>query len=454
MIARLALWIDDRLGTAHWVSKALKKAFPDHWSFMLGEINMYAFIILLATGTFMALFYQTSTSTVIYHGPYVVLNGTPVSQAFASVLNLSFQVNAGLLIRQTHHWAALIFIAGIIAHMCRIFFTGAFRRPRELNWLIGIVLFILALGEGFTGYSLPGDLLSGLGMRIFNSVLLSIPVVGTWLSFLIWAGNFPTDQMLQRLFVFHVFVLPATIAALVGAHLALLWRQKHSQFRGPGRTEHNVVGSPLFPLYAAKSMALFAAVIAVCVGLGAFVQINPIWLWGSYVPWRAFSPLQPDWYIGWLEGALRIGPPFALHIGGDTIPSPFWASVLVPTLMLVLVVLVPWIDKIARRDPKPHQLLDAARDVPARTAAGIAFLVFAGGLTLAGGDDVQARYFHVAVTSIVAFYQGFCTIGVALSFAIAYAIAAELRARHGQKRAPRLRLRRNERGGFDEERIP
>jgi ubiquinol-cytochrome c reductase cytochrome b subunit len=453
VIARFALWLDDRLGTAHFVSKALRKAFPDHWSFMLGEINMYAFIVLLATGTYLALFFRPSTATVIYHGPYATLDGASVSEAYASTLNLSFSVDAGLLIRQAHHWAALIFVAGIMLHMCRVFFTGAFRKPRELNWLIGVGLLALALFEGFTGYSLPDDLLSGTGLRIADSVVMSIPVIGTWLSYLMLNGNFPTDAMIPRLFISHVYIAPAAIAALIGVHLAIVWRQKHSQFPGPGRTERNVVGSPLMPRYAAKSAALLMAVVAVTFGLAAFVQINPIWLWGPYVPWNIFSPVQPDWFIGWEEGVLRLGPPFALHIFGHTIPSPFWSAVFVPAILAVLVVLAPWIDAKLRRDTSPHQLLDFPRNVPLRTASGVAFLTFLIGLTLAGSDDVQARYVHISVESIVHVYQGFCIFGTVAAFLITYAIASELRARGGAGDSPRVRVRRNARGGFDEEHI-
>lgn len=454
MVERLFLWLDERLGSAHWIQKALRKAFPDHWSFMLGEINLYAFIVLVATGTFLALFFKPSAAEVTYHGPYTLFDGAKISQAYASVLDLSFNVNAGLLIRQIHHWAALIFIAGIVVHMCRIFFTGAFRKPRELNWLIGISLFVLALGEGFTGYSMPDDLLSGVGLRIADSVALSVPLVGSWLSWLLVGGMFPSEPMIPRLFVTHVFIIPALIAALVTVHVAIVWRQKHAQFPGPGRTERNVVGSPLFPRYTAKTLALFLAVIAVCCGLGAFVQINPIWLWGPYLPWQVFSPAQPDWYIGWLEGALRLGPPFALHLFGDTIPAPFWSAVLMPVLLLVLVVLVPWIDSLVRNDRSSHQLLDLPRNVPARTAAGVAFLTFVFGLTAAGSDDVQARYLHTSVEALVHFYQGFCVLGTIAAFFITYAIATELRRRGGVHRSPRMKLRRGERGGYEEEAIP
>jgi ubiquinol-cytochrome c reductase cytochrome b subunit len=453
-VEKLLLWVDDRLGSAHFVRHALRKAFPDHWSFMLGEINMYLFGVLVATGTFLAFFFNPNASKTVYHGPYALLYGVRMSHAYESALALSFQVNAGLLVRQIHHWAALLFVAGIAVHMGRIFFTGAFRKPREINWIIGMLLFWIAMFEGFTGYSLPDDLLSGTGLRIAVSVALSIPVIGSWLTSFLINGVYPTLYLIPRLFVVHVYLVPAAIAALIGLHLAIVWRQKHAQFPGPGRTERNVVGSPMVPRYAAKSVALLFAVVAVVTALGGLVQINPIWLWGPYEPWIAVSPAQPDWYIGWLEGALRMGPPWAAHLWGHTIPSPFWPAVLLPGALVALLLLWPWIDAALRKDGASHQLLDNPREVPWRTALGVALFIFAFGLTLAGSDDVQARYVHLPVTTITNFYRFFCILGPLAGFGIAYALASELRARGGVEKAPRVRLRRNARGGFDEEPLP
>jgi ubiquinol-cytochrome c reductase cytochrome b subunit len=454
MIERLLRWTDDRLGSAHFVSHALRKAFPDHWSFMLGEINAYAFVVLVATGTFLAFFFDPDTSRTVYHGPYSLLNGVTISKAYASALDLSFVVNGGLLIRQIHHWTALIFIAGIVVHMGRVFFTGAFRKPREINWVIGVMLLLLVLLAGFTGYSLPDDLLSGTGLRIFDSVALSIPFIGTWLSSLLLDGTFPSDAMLPRLFVAHVYLLPAAIAALISLHVAVVWRQKHTQFPGPGRTEDNVVGSPLFPSYAAKSVALMFVVATVAIALGAFVQINPIWLWGPYNPWQVVSPAQPDWYIGWVEGALRLGPAFALHLWGHTIPSPFWPAVLLPLALFTLLFLWPWIDATLRRDHAAHQLLDVPRDVPLRTALGVALGLFGLGLTLAASGDVQARYLHQSITAITHCYQWFCVAAPVGGFLVAFVLASDLRERGGVHKAPRIRLRKNARGGFEEEPLP
>lgn len=448
-------WLDDRLGSAHFMKHALRKAFPDHWSFMLGEINLYCFLVLLATGTFLAFNFDPSPAPVVYHGPYRILDGVAMSTAYASALRLSFAVNAGLLIRQIHHWAALLFIAGIVVHMGRVFFTGAFRNPREINWLVGVVLFLLAMGEGFTGYSLPGDLLSGVGLRIADSVLLSIPLVGTWASFLLLGGAFPYSPLIgPRLFAAHVFVLPAVISAAIGVHLAILWRQKHSQFRGPSRTEHNVVGSPLLPNYAAKSLALGFATVTVLVALGALVQINPIWIFGPYVPYQVSSPAQPDWYVGWLDGALRISFPWAIHLWGHTIPSPFFPGVLLPGILFAVLFGWPFIERALTKDRAPHQLLDRPRDVPWRTAVGVALFMLALDLTLAGSGDVQARYLHFPVNDINLAYRWGVVVAPLLGYVLAYALAKDLRRRGGVQRAERVRLRRNARGGFDEEQIP
>ena len=455
MTRKFVNWLDDRLGTATFMKHALRKAFPDHWSFMLGEINLYCFAVLLATGTFLAFNFDPALTTTVYHGPYRLLDGVTMSTAYASALHLSFAVNAGLLIRQVHHWAALVFVAGITLHMARVFFTGAFRNPRELNWMIGVVLFLLALGEGFTGYSLPGDLLSGIGLRIADSVLLSIPVVGTWGSFLLLGGAFPySEQVGPRLFAAHVFALPATIAAVIALHLAILWRQKHSQFRGPQRTEHNVVGSPLFPNYAAKSLALGCATLTVLVALGAFVQINPVWLFGPYNAYQAASPAQPDWYIGWLDGALRISFPWAIHLFGHTIPSPFFPGVLLPLALFTPLFLWPFLERAITGDRKPHQLLDRPRDVPWRTATGVAIFMLALDLTLAGSGDVQARYLHVPVNVINVVYRFGFVCAPIVGYIITYALASELRRSGGVHEAERVRLRRNARGGFDEETLP
>ncbi|HEX2030731.1 MAG TPA: ubiquinol-cytochrome c reductase cytochrome b subunit [Actinomycetota bacterium] len=405
MIGRLARWFDDRLRASDFAHRALNKVFPDDWSFMLGEIALYSFVVLVLTGTFLTFFFVPSAGEIVYRGAYEPLRGVEVSEAYASVLELSFSVRAGLVMRQTHHWAALVFIGAIVVHLCRVFFTGAFRRPREVNWMIGLTLLLLALFNGFTGYSLPDDLLSGTGLRIAYSVALSIPFVGTWLAFLVFGGEFPTHATIPRLFVAHVFIVPLVLFALVSIHLALIWHQKHTQHAGPGRTETNVVGSTLWPTYAAKSVGLFFAIAAVLGAMGGLLQINPVWLYGPFDAAAVTSPAQPDWYLGWLEGALRLFPPWELRVAGHTVANPFFPGVLLPGVTFLLLYAWPFLEARATGDRSPHHLLDRPRDHPLRTAIGAAGLTFYGLLFLAASNDVVAKTFAVPVAAVTVAFQ-------------------------------------------------
>src|SRR5881392_204193 len=250
-------FFDDRLRAARAIRGALRKLYPDHWTFLLGEIALYSFIILLLTGTFLTLFFKPSMTDIVYHGTYTKLDGVHMSEAYASTLNISFDVRGGLLMRQIHHWAADVFVAAIMAHMLRIFFTGAYRKPREVNWLIGIVMYTLAFTEGLFGYSLPDDLLSGTGIKILEGVLLSIPIVGTYLTFFLFGGQFPGHDIIPRLYVIHILLIPALLLALISAHLFLMFHQKHTQMPSKGHTDRNVVGQPMYPYFMAKTGAWF-----------------------------------------------------------------------------------------------------------------------------------------------------------------------------------------------------
>jgi quinol---cytochrome-c reductase cytochrome b subunit len=402
---RVARWFDDRLGAASFARRSLDKVFPDHWSFMFGEIAMYCFVILLLTGIYLTFFFDASTTPVIYRGSYAPYHGARVSEAFASVLRISFDVRAGMVMRQIHHWAANVFLAAIVVHLCRIFFTGAFRRPRELNWIIGVTLLAMALANGFTGYSLPDDLLSGTGLRVTYSFVLSIPFIGTWLAFLLFGGEFPGPDIINRLFVIHILLVPALIIGLLSAHLAILWHQKHTQFAGKGKTETNVVGSRLWPTYTAKSIGLFFAIAAVLGLLGGLAQINPIWLYGPFDPSAVSSPAQPDWYLGWAEGALRVFPPWEIRAFGHTIANPFFPAVLFPGVTFTLLYLWPFLERRFSRDAAPHELLDRPRDHPARTGMGAAVLTFYVVLFAAASNDLIAKWFNVGVRAVTIGFQ-------------------------------------------------
>ena len=402
MIDRLARYLDDRLRAGEPAREGMRKVFPEHWSFLLGEIALYAFVVLLVTGVFLALFFDASYHEVIYEGPYDPMRGRAVTSAYASVLSIVFEVPGGLLVRQVHHWAALVFVAAIVVHLMRIFFTGAFRRPRELNWVIGVTLLLLGILEGFAGYSLPDDLLSGIGLRIGYSITQSIPVVGAWLAFLIWGGEFPSPDIVSRLYIGHVFIVPIVMLGLISAHLFLVVRQKHTQFPGPGRTNDNVVGERLWPTYAAKSVGLLFLVAAVLSALGGLVQINPVWLYGPYDSTTVSAFAQPDWYMGWLEGSLRLLPSFSIRALGYEVPNVFFSGAVVPGLTFLLLYAYPFVEqRLTGSGKHEHHMLDRPREHPWRTSFGAAVISFYVVLLLGGSNDIIAEVTSIPIGIII-----------------------------------------------------
>jgi ubiquinol-cytochrome c reductase cytochrome b subunit len=426
VIDRVFRWFDDRLHVAHFTRSALDKIFPDNWSFMLGEIALYCFVVLLMTGTYLSFFFSPSAKDVVYHGSYGPLRGLHMSEAYSSTIRLSFDVRAGLVFRQMHHWAALIFVAAVIAHLCRVFFTGGFRRPREVNWVIGVTLLVLVIFNGFSGYSLPDDLLSGTGLRIAYSIALAVPVLGTWIAFLLFGGEFPSPDITSRLFVMHVLLVPAVIAGLLGAHLAILWRQKHTQFPGPERTEENIVGSRLWPTYAARSVGLFAGVFALIAFLGGLAQINPIWLYGPFKPAAVTTASQPDWYMGWVEGALRLAPAWRFHVLGYTISELFLPAVVLPTVTFGLLYLWPWLERRFTGDQADHHILDRPRQRPVRTAIGVGVLTFYVVLFAAGSQDIGAQKFASSIPTVTRVLQVMIVVLPPLAALLAWKVCRDL----------------------------
>jgi ubiquinol-cytochrome c reductase cytochrome b subunit len=391
-------WLDDRFHGARGVRVLFRKIFPDHWTFLLGEIALYSFIILLLTGTFLTFFFQPSMTEIVYHGSYTHLDGVRMSQAYASTLNISFDVRGGLLMRQIHHWAADLFVAAILAHMLRIFFTGAYRKPRETNWLIGLVMFTLALFEGLFGYSLPDDLLSGTGIRITEGILISVPIVGTYLTYFLFGGPFPGNDIIPRLYIIHVLLIPALLLALISAHLFLMFHQKHTQMPGKGRTNTNVVGAPTYPYFMAKTGAFFLFVFGALALASTFVQINPIWLYGPYNPVSISAGSQPDFYMGFLEGSLRMMPSWTWDLAGHTVA---W-NVFIPAFVTLGVLMTgaavwPFLEQWITGDRREHHLLDRPRNAPTRTAVGMAAVVFYGILWAEGANDVIADHLDISL---------------------------------------------------------
>jgi ubiquinol-cytochrome c reductase cytochrome b subunit len=438
LLPRLARWTDDRLGGAKVVRKALDKIFPDHWSFMLGEAALYCFVILIVTGVFLTFFYKASPDTTTYTGSYHQLQGVEMSRAYESAIRLSFDVRAGIVMRQAHHWAALIFLAMICAHLLRVFYTGAFRRPREINWIIGVTMLLLAMGNGFFGYSLLDDQLSGSGLRIVYAIVLSIPVVGTWITSLVFGGEFPGPDLLERFYVLHILIVPAALAVLITIHLAILVRHKHTHYPGPGRRDDNVVGERLWPTYAAKALSLFFLTGAVVLLLGGLVQINPVWIYGPFRPGDVSAASQPDWYMAFLDGALRIMPPWEIRAFGFEIPNPFFPGVLLAGIFFGLLYAAPFIAERVSHDHAEHHVLDRPRDKPLRTAVGTGVLFFYLTLLGAASSDVVSARFGLSVNSVIWTFRIAVFVVPVIAAVVAYKLCVELRGRDGPVARERL----------------
>ncbi|MFE7508156.1 cytochrome bc complex cytochrome b subunit [Promicromonospora sp. NPDC057488] len=403
-VGKAADYLDQRTSIGVAVKEFARKVFPDHWSFMLGEIALFSFVVLIISGFFLTMFFEPSMALERYEGEHPAnMHGQLMSVAFASTLDMSFEVRGGLLMRQIHHWSALIFMASIVVHMMRVFFTGAFRKPREINWIVGILLMILGLAAGFTGYSLPDDVLSGNGLRITDGVVKSIPLVGSFMSYMIFGGEFPGHHIVPRLFTLHIFVVPGILLALIALHLFLMVLQKHTQYPGGGRTDKNVVGYPAAPVYVAKMTGNFFIVFGVLVLMGATMSINNVWNYGPFDPSPVSAGAQPDWYMLFLEGSLRLMPGQGTEwvIFGYTLPlNVLIPAVVIPGILFTFLIVYPFLEARVTGDDREHHVLDRPRNKPARTGLGVAFLTAFIILALAGSNDLIATHFALSINGI------------------------------------------------------
>ncbi|WP_327298099.1 MULTISPECIES: ubiquinol-cytochrome c reductase cytochrome b subunit [unclassified Streptomyces] len=430
---RVADWADGRLGIYGLAKTNMRKIFPDHWSFMLGEICLYTFIIIILTGVYLTLFFHPSMNEVVYDGPYVPLQGIHMSEAYASTVNISLEVRGGLLIRQIHHWAALVFLAGMLVHMMRVFFTGAFRKPREINWLFGFLLLVLGMFTGFTGYSLPDDLLSGTGVRFMEGVMLSIPIVGSYASMFLYGGEFPGGDFVSRFYSVHVLLLPGIMLGLLVGHLILVFYHKHTQFAGPGKTNNNVVGMPLLPVYMAKAGGFFFLVFGVIAAMAAIASINPIWEIGPYRPDQVSTGAQPDWYMGFSEGLVRIMPGWEINAWGHTLVLGVFIPIVVFPLVLVGIGVYPFIESWITGDKREHHILDRPRNAPTRTGLGVAWITLYLILLVGGGNDLWATHFDLSINAITWFVRVGMFVGPVIAFIVAKRWCLGLQRRDREK---------------------
>jgi len=419
-LAGTANYLDERVGMGGILKEFGRKIFPDHWSFMLGEVALYSFLVLLLSGTYLTFFFQPSQVDVIYDGVYGPLKGAHMSIAYKSALDISFEVRGGLLMRELHHWAALLFVAAAGLHMMRVFFTGAFRKPREINWVVGFALFVLAMGGGFTGYSLPDDLLSGNGLRIIDGMIKAIPVIGAYVSSMLFGGEFPGTHIVARLYGLHILLIPALILVFIAIHLFMVVIHKHTHYSGPGRRDDNVVGYPLMPVYVGKAGGFFFLVFGVLMLVAATVSINPIWLYGSYDPSPVSAGTQPDWYIGWADGALRLAPTHLefLDWTGHTWSWNILLPILVLVVFVVLVAFYPFFEAWVTGDKREHHVLDRPRNAPTRTAIGAAGMTFYAALWAGASTDLIATHFHLSLNGVLTTIQILLIVGPIIAFYI------------------------------------
>ncbi|GAA2234098.1 cytochrome bc complex cytochrome b subunit [Streptomyces amakusaensis] len=430
---RVADWADGRLGIYSLAKANMRKIFPDHWSFMLGEICLYSFVIIILTGVYLTLFFTPSMNEIVYHGSYVPMQGVRMSEAYASTLEISFDVRGGLLIRQMHHWAALIFVAAMMVHMMRVFFTGAFRKPREVNWLFGFLLLFLGMFTGFTGYSLPDDLLSGTGVRFMQGAILAVPVVGTYISMFLFGGEFPGHDFVSRFYSIHILLLPGIMLGLLVGHLILVVYHKHTQYAGPGRTEKNVVGMPLLPVYMAKAGGFFFLVFGIIAVVSAVATLNPIWALGPYRVDQVSTGAQPDWYMGFAEGLIRVMPGWEINAFGYTLALGVLIPLIAFPLVLGAIGVYPFIESWITGDKREHHILDRPRNAPTRTAFGVAWLTAYFIMLIGGGNDIVATHFNLSINAITWFVRIFFFAGPVIAFIVTKRICLGLQRRDRDK---------------------
>ncbi|WP_349827749.1 cytochrome bc1 complex cytochrome b subunit [Brevibacterium litoralis] len=426
-VGKTAMFVETRVGASKMVREFGRKIFPQHWSFMLGEVALYSFVILLLTGTFLTFWFQPAMGELHYDGPWVPLQGVEMSEAYDSALVISMEIRGGLFIRQMHHWAALLFMAALSVHALRVFFTGSYRKPREINWLIGIALVALGMGAGFTGYSLPDDLLSGNGLRIIDGILKAIPLVGTYISFFLFGGEFPGIDIIARLYSLHIMIIPAMLIALIAMHMMFVVVHKHTHYAQAGATEKNVVGEPVMPTFAAKGGGFFFMIFALLSLISGVFTINPIWNYGPYDPSPVSAGTQPDWYIGWMDGVLRLMPGWGeFYIFGFPISMNILVAVLAAGVLFGAMAIWPFFEAWLLNDHEEHHIADRPRNNPTRTAIGVAAIVWYCVMWAAASGDLIATFFQMSLNDTIYILRTLFFVGPIIAYVVTRRIALGL----------------------------
>ncbi len=385
-------------------STFLGKAFPAEDSFLLGEVALFTFLILVLTGVFLGFFYEPSTSEVTYEGSVARYQAEDLPAAFVSVLHITYDIPYGMFLRRMHHWAAHLFVASIGLHMLRVFFTGAYRNPRELNWLVGGVLALLAIFAAYTGYSLPFDEFASTATGIGYSIAKSVPIFGGVLSKIVFGGEYPSSATVPRFYFLHVFIIPAAIAIMIAIHMALLVRQKHTEATrdedvvGESVVEKDddsyIVGLPLYPNQTAVSAVVFFLTLATLSLLAGFLPVHNVAEYGPNDPSSTPTLIMPDWFLMWVFGFLKLMPAwlsFTIPILDITVSTEFLSGIVLPGIVFLLVFAWPFIDY--RKTPTHFTVDPISR--PWQTAVGVAAVVFIMIASIGGMNNILADIINV-----------------------------------------------------------
>ncbi len=366
-------WLDERLDLDRLNKKFMRKAFPVHHSFFLGEITLFSFITLVLTGIFLTFGYEPSTRLVKHAGEQL-------PAAYVSVLYID-SLPFGRVLRSVHHWAAHIMVAAAFLHMLRILISGAYKKPREINWLLGLLLLGATVVTAFVGYSLPFDAFSVTATQIGYGIGKSIPYVGDWIAQVMFGGEYPTLHSIPRLYSLHVLWLPLLLMALIGLHMLIMIKQKHTQPKyaeevAPGK----ILGVPMAPMQLSVMSLLFLLYLGVLFIIAGAIIAHPVEVYGP--PTTATPALKPDWYFLWIYGILQIIPSswkIPLPWGAE-ITSEFIGGVLIPGILGLAALLLPFLDN---RKTK-MRYVELPSHHPMRTSVTVGLLFFFFVATFAG----------------------------------------------------------------------